>query len=40
VFWLRIATAMFVEWDLEHGVMTIRRWTPRDGYSHSTRGYP
>jgi hypothetical protein len=37
VFWLRIATAMFVEWDLEHGVMTIRRWTPRDGYSLLTR---
>jgi len=40
VFWLRIATAMFVDWDLEHGVMTVHRWTPRDGYSHSTRRYP
>ncbi len=40
VFSLRIATAMFVEWDLEHGVMTVHRGAPRDGYSHSTRRYP
>ncbi len=39
VFWLRIATAMFVEWDLEHGVMTVHRWAPRDGYSRSARRY-
>jgi hypothetical protein len=39
VFW-RITTAMFVEWDLEHGMMTVHRWTPRDGYGHSTRCYP
>jgi hypothetical protein len=40
VFWLRIATAMFVEWDLEHGVMTVHRWTPRDSYSRSAGPYP
>ncbi|HEX4061395.1 MAG TPA: pyridoxamine 5'-phosphate oxidase family protein [Streptosporangiaceae bacterium] len=40
VFSLRIATALYVEWDLEHGLMTIHRWSPRDGYSATTRGYP
>jgi predicted pyridoxine 5'-phosphate oxidase superfamily flavin-nucleotide-binding protein len=40
VFSLRIATALFVEWDIEHGLMTVHRWSPRDGYSNTTRGYP
>ncbi len=40
VFALRIATALFVEWDIEHCQMTVHRWSPRDGYSHSSRGYP
>ena len=40
VFSLRIATALFVEWDLEHGLMTVRRWTPQHGYQTTTRGYP
>jgi len=40
VFSLRIAAALFVEWDLEHGLMTVHRWSPRDGYSITTRGYP
>ena len=40
VFSLRIATALFVEWDIEHGLMTVHRWSPRDGYSSTTRGYP
>jgi hypothetical protein len=40
VFTLRIATAVFVEWDIEHALMTVHRWSPRSGYSHSTRGYP
>jgi len=40
VFRLRIATALFVEWDIEHGVMTVHRWSPRGGYSHTTRRYP
>jgi pyridoxamine 5'-phosphate oxidase-like protein len=40
VFSLRIATALFVEWDLEHGRMKVHRWTPKGGYSHSTRRYP
>jgi hypothetical protein len=40
VFSLRIATALFVECDIEHGLMTVNRWSPRDGYSNTTRGYP
>jgi hypothetical protein len=40
VFSLRIATALFVEWDLEHGLMTVHRWTPQHGYHNTTRGYP
>lgn len=40
VFSLRIATALFIEWDIERALMTVHRWSPRDGYSHATRGYP
>jgi hypothetical protein len=40
VFTLRIATALFVEWNLAHGLMTVHRWTPRGGYNHTTGGYP
>jgi Pyridoxamine 5'-phosphate oxidase len=40
VFSLRIATALFVEWDLGHGLMTVRRWTPQHGYQTTTRRYP
>jgi hypothetical protein len=40
VFVLGIATALFIEWDLEHGVMTTHRWNPLNGYHHSTRRYP
>jgi Pyridoxamine 5'-phosphate oxidase len=40
VFSLRIATALFIEWDIERALVTVHRWSPRDGYSHTTRGYP
>jgi hypothetical protein len=40
VFVLGIAAALFIEWDLEHGVMTAHHWSPRNGYHHSTRRYP
>jgi hypothetical protein len=40
VFTLGIATAIFVEWDLEGGMMTIHRWAPQDGYHRGTRRYP
>lgn len=37
---LRIGQALFVAWDIERGVMAVHRWSPRDGYSHTTRAYP
>jgi Pyridoxamine 5'-phosphate oxidase len=40
VFVLGIAAALFIEWDLERGVMTTHHWSPRNGYHHSTRRYP
>jgi Pyridoxamine 5'-phosphate oxidase len=40
VFQLCIGLALFVEWDMAHGLMTIHRWSPRDGYSRSVRTYP
>jgi hypothetical protein len=40
VFTLFIAKAIFVEWDLEHGMMTIHRWAPHDPYRRGTRRYP
>jgi hypothetical protein len=32
--------SLFIEWDLEHGVMTTHHWNPRNGCHHSTRRYP
>jgi hypothetical protein len=40
VFVLGIDQALFVEWDTEHGLMTVHRWSPQGGYSHSARTYP
>lgn len=40
VFTLRIATALFIEWDIEHALMTVHRWSARGDYSHTSRGYP
>jgi hypothetical protein len=40
VFVLGIDQALFVEWDTEQGVMTVHRWSPQRGYSHSARTYP
>jgi hypothetical protein len=40
VFALGIARALFVAWDLQRGVMTVHRWSPQAGYSHSARAYP
>jgi len=40
VFALRIGQAVFIGWDLEHGLMTIRRWSPESGYSQASRAYP
>jgi Pyridoxamine 5'-phosphate oxidase len=40
VFCLRIDKAVFIEWDIEHGLMTVHRWSPEGGYRQTTRGYP
>ena len=40
VFVLGIEQALFVEWDIGHGVMAIHRWSAPEGYSHSARVYP
>ncbi len=40
VFCLRIKQALFVDWDTGHGLMTLHRWSPRSGYSQSSRPYP
>jgi hypothetical protein len=40
VFALTIEQATFISWDLEHGQMTLRRWSPRRGVSETRRSYP
>jgi Pyridoxamine 5'-phosphate oxidase len=40
VFSLRIATGLFIEWDIGRALITVHRWSPCGGYSHTTRGYP
>jgi Pyridoxamine 5'-phosphate oxidase len=40
VFCLDIDVAVFISWDLEHGELTIRRWSPQSGYREETRAYP
>jgi hypothetical protein len=40
VFVLGIERALFVEWDTGSGLMTVHRWSPQGGYSHSARSYP
>jgi Pyridoxamine 5'-phosphate oxidase len=40
VFSLEIAQAVLVGWDLDQGVMTVRRWSPRLGVTEARRSYP
>jgi Pyridoxamine 5'-phosphate oxidase len=40
VFQLGIGLALFVGWDMKRGLMTIHRWSPRDGYGRAVRTYP
>jgi len=40
VFVLRIGHALFVTWDIEHGEMTVHRWSPAGGYRQTARTYP
>lgn len=40
VFAFDIDQATFIGWDLVQGAVTIRRWSPRSGYSERSRSYP
>jgi hypothetical protein len=40
VFSMDIEQASFISWDLEHGDMTVRRWSPQRGYTEARRTYP
>jgi Pyridoxamine 5'-phosphate oxidase len=40
VFTLHIGQAVFVDWDIKHGLMTVHRWSSRSGYSVASRSYP
>lgn len=40
VFTLHIGQAVFVDWDIKDGLMTIHRWSPPSGYSMARRSYP
>ena len=33
VFTLHISQAVFIDWDIEHGLMTTHRWSPASGYA-------
>ena len=39
-FTLRISQAVFVDWDINGGTMTIHQWSPPTGYSTTRRSYP
>jgi hypothetical protein len=40
VFALNIDQAAFISWDVEHGEMTVRRWSSQLGYRETSRDYP
>jgi Pyridoxamine 5'-phosphate oxidase len=40
VFALDIEQAMFVSWDTKRGEMTVRRWSPSQGFTKARRSYP
>jgi pyridoxamine 5'-phosphate oxidase-like protein len=40
VFALAVERAVFVSWDLEHGRLTVHRWSPGPGAVETTRPYP
>jgi hypothetical protein len=40
VFSLTVERATVIEWDLEQSQMFVRRWSPRDGLTESSRSYP
>jgi hypothetical protein len=40
VFTLHIGQAVFIDWDINQGQMTVHRWSPANGYAVTTRPYP
>jgi len=40
VFTLHIRQALFVDWDINRGLMTVHRWSPASGYAVASRPYP
>lgn len=40
VFTLHISQAVFIDWDIEDGLMTTHRWSPASGYAVASRTYP
>ena len=40
VFSLDVEQAALVDWDLEGGEMSVRRWSPEGGVTETTRSYP
>ena len=40
VFSLHIGQAVFIDWDIKQGQMTVHRWSPANGYVTASRPYP
>jgi hypothetical protein len=40
VFTLNVAQAVFIDWDIDSGLMTTHRWSPATGYATASRPYP
>lgn len=40
VFTLHIDRAVFIDWNIARGRMTVHRWSDRGGYTQSQRSYP
>ena len=40
VFALHIGQAVFIDWDINRGLMTVHRWSPASGYAVASRPYP
>lgn len=40
VFALNIDLAVYITWDIGHGIMTVDRWSAQVGYAQTSRAYP
>jgi hypothetical protein len=40
VFTLHIQQAVFVDWDIQRGLMTVHQWSPANSYAVASRPYP